>query len=119
MRQYFTNLRLHRISDQMYQTLHIRWEAESLGDLDRQLTAFEMGLKVAGGGVLGLDNVHIDVSPGGVEYFRVGDPNMLLELQYFLGTRRDRRHKAPPKTETELENSADAERNGDQTNGEQ
>ena len=103
MRQYFTHLRLYRVSDQNYWTMRIRWDAESLGDLDRQLSAFEAGAKLAGGGVLALENVGVDAPQGGGEFTRVGDPNLLIELQYFLGTRRDRRHKAPPKTEAEIE----------------
>ena len=104
MRQYYTTLRLHRVSDQMYQTLRVKWEAESLGGLDRQILAFEHGLKVAGGGRLGLENVGVDMPPSDrADWVEVTDGQMLLELQYFLGTRRDRRHKAPPKTETELD----------------
>lgn len=107
MRQYFTDLRSYRVSDQNYQTLRVKWNAESLGELDRQLKAFEMGLKVAGGGILGLENVGVDYPQGSSskEYVEVGDPNFLLELQYFMGTRRDRRHRpvAPIKTEKELE----------------
>lgn len=101
MRQYFCHLRLYRIQDQHYWTLGLQFTATSLGDLENQLKAFEMGLRVAGAGKLYLENVGIDTPPDGGHYSTVDDPNIHLELQYFLGLKRDRRHKPPAKTETE------------------
>ena len=110
MRQYYCFLRLYRQQDQDYWSFKLHTAAESLGGLENQLKSFEMGLRVAGAGKLYLENVFIDVRPGDYLFQTVEDPNLHLELQYFLGLKRDRRHKAPPKTEATWEQDLETEK---------
>ena len=101
--------RAYRASDQNYVIVRIKWESNGLGDLERQIQAFDHGLKVAGGGLFTLEEISMDFSNSSAEYRTVTDPNLLVELQYHFGIKRDRRHKPPAKTETETETYGDLE----------
>src|SRR5262245_57244426 len=102
VRHYFVDLRLHRMQDAQYWSFRIRIEADGLSALEAQLRAFEAGARLARGGRLGVDNIGIDgpiTASNVAEYVGFDDPTLQHQLQLFLGIKRDRSVKKPPKTE--------------------
>lgn len=99
---YYCSHRLYRSQDMQYWNLNFMWEAESLGELDRLIKTYEAALVLASAEKLTLEKISVDLPNAGGAFVTVFDAETQRDIQYFLGLKRDRRHKAPPKTEEEI-----------------
>jgi hypothetical protein len=99
MKKYFARLRVYRKKDQHYITVFVTLDAPSMHLAVAQVSAFEVGLKVAGSTYSYTEALYADWPlAGGGDYLDMQDPLLLEALMVFLGTKRDRKIKENPVT---------------------